>query len=133
MAHTKPINGSKPFVQNKASRMKPGRRRSIQQVLDMQEAIYQNSMAGNVRPADLASLARAFDVLEDRKRILRGKPLPGSLKPKPKKHIKNTMSVMPIDMEITQDKVDSQETRQEVHCTQAGMDGIEVKESLSGQ
>lgn len=31
--------------------------------------------------ASLAQLARAWDVLEERKRILRGKPLPGQFRP----------------------------------------------------
>jgi hypothetical protein len=34
--------------------------------------------------ATVAQLARAWDILEERKRILRGQPLPGSYKPKAK-------------------------------------------------
>jgi len=42
-------------------------------------------MKSGVTPGALAQLARAWDILEERKRILRGRPLPGSLKPeKPK-------------------------------------------------
>lgn len=36
-------------------------------------------------PAARAQLARAWEAIEERKRILRGRPLPGSLKPEPKK------------------------------------------------
>lgn len=35
----------------------------------------------NISAMSLAALVRAWDVLEERKRILRGKPLPGQLRP----------------------------------------------------
>lgn len=48
-------------------------------------------------PKDVAACARAWDVMEERKRILRGKPLPGALKPKPvKSKTTSTNSIEPI-------------------------------------
>lgn len=35
--------------------------------------------------SSLAQLVRSFDTLEERKRILRGRPLPGSLRPEKQK------------------------------------------------
>jgi len=68
-------------------RIKPGRRLSLQQALDFQHALHAFVRAG-CKPIELASVARAWCDLEERKRILRGKPLPGAFKPvaKPPKH-----------------------------------------------
>lgn len=52
--------------------------------------------------ASIASLVKAFDTLEDRKRILRGKPMPGSLRPDgPKTKKKAKRSVLSIAHEPT--------------------------------
>lgn len=45
---------------------------------------------------DRASCARAWEVLEERKRILRNKPLPGAYKPKAAKARVSDVSVSPI-------------------------------------
>jgi hypothetical protein len=75
--HHPPING--------AVRIKPGKRNALRQALQLQQRVYEEGIKKGIRPIELAQLARAWDVLEDRKRILRGRPLPGSLKPeKPK-------------------------------------------------
>lgn len=47
----------------------------------LQRLIVDAAIKPDVKPNDLASLARAWDVLEERKRILRGVPLPGSFQP----------------------------------------------------
>lgn len=64
-----------------STRNKPSNRRAITEVLDMQHLIYVQSTQTDLKPKDRAALAKAWDTLEERKRILRGKPLPGSLKP----------------------------------------------------
>ena len=52
-----------------------------------------------IKPSDLAQLARAWNVLEDRKRILKGRPLPGSLKPVPAKPKRVRWgSMVPLDL-----------------------------------
>ena len=66
---------------------KPKRPRNtpLKQAVAMQAVLYQDIMSPDTRPSDRAQLARAWDTLEERKRVLRGKPLPGSLKPPPPK------------------------------------------------
>jgi hypothetical protein len=62
--------------------MQPGRRLSLAQALDFQRELHAFVDKG-VKPIELASVARAWCDLEERKRILRGKPLPGAYKPLP--------------------------------------------------
>lgn len=90
-------------------------------------------MAEEVRPADLAALARAFDVLEDRKRILRGKPLPGSLKPKPKKVARQSLHAIPLDIDTTESvnaRLDETQEVQEVQGQSNSPEDGDGKESL---
>ena len=71
MNPTPPING--------AVRMRPGRRLSIRQALDLQELCYDTAFQEGTKPVERAQLARAWVVLEEQKRILRGKLKPGSI------------------------------------------------------
>ena len=76
-----------PSHANGATRIRPGRRCALRQALQIQERVFEESLKSGVKPSDLAHLARAWDCLEERKRILRGRPLPGSLKPeKPRRN-----------------------------------------------
>ena len=77
-------------------RIRPGRRTALRQALQIQQRVFEASVKDGVKPSDLAQLARAWDVLEDRKRVLRGRPLPGSLKPLQVKPKRRSFSVMPI-------------------------------------
>jgi hypothetical protein len=85
---------AKPPSQLGKSLPKPGRRLATRQVLDMQQAMYKTALLlekdalgctdGEARArvaSALANLAKGWDALENRKRILRGRPLPGSLRP----------------------------------------------------
>ena len=73
----------------KLPRMKPGRRGTLHQILDMQRVLVQDAL-NEKTPANVrAQVARAYCELEERKRILRGKPLPGSLKPERRKSAGN--------------------------------------------
>lgn len=66
--------------------------------LRIQRVISQAILDGQgMKPADLAALARAWDILAERKRILKGRPLPGSLKPTTAKADKPTLDVEPLD------------------------------------
>ena len=79
----------------KLQRIKPGRRGALIQILNMQQTLHKMTTAEGVKPMELASCARAWCELEERKRILRGKPLPGSLKPeKPKRNPKYDGSIV---------------------------------------
>jgi hypothetical protein len=57
-------------------RMKPGRRGAITQVLDIQGMLYKDAMNPETSAGYRAQVARAWEVLEERKRILRMKPKP---------------------------------------------------------
>jgi hypothetical protein len=85
-AHPAPVSA--------AVRIRPGKRNSLRQVLQLQQATYDTTLALKedvVRSEDvalrartassIAQLARSWDTLENRKRVLRGRPLPGSLRP----------------------------------------------------
>jgi hypothetical protein len=99
-AHSAPVSA--------AVRIRPGKRNSLRQVLHLQQATYDTILLLKedvVRPEDaalrarigssLAQLFRSFDTLEDRKRVLRNRPLPGSLKPEKAKP-KHRVHVEPI-------------------------------------
>jgi hypothetical protein len=86
LAHPAPVSA--------AIRIRPGKRNSLRQVLQLQQATYDTALALKedvVRSEDvalrartassIAQLARSWDTLENRKRVLRGRPLPGSLRP----------------------------------------------------
>jgi hypothetical protein len=62
-------------------RIKPGRRGSLHQILAMQHALVGDALAEDTTASARAQVARAWCELEERKRILRGRPLPGSFKP----------------------------------------------------
>lgn len=47
----------------------------------MQQALYEMALATPVEPHIRASCARAWSDLQERKRVLDGKPLPGQLRP----------------------------------------------------
>lgn len=63
--------------------MRPGRHRALAQALRMQEVLYDEVTNGAGKLAEKAQAARAWEALEERKRILRGRPLPGSKRPAP--------------------------------------------------
>ena len=63
--------------------MRPGKRTALRHLLELQRCVFSAATKEGVEPRDLAQLSRAWEVLEERKRILKGRPLPGSLKPKP--------------------------------------------------
>jgi hypothetical protein len=85
--HSMPANG--------ATRMRPGRRTALRQAIQIQERVFAESLKTITKPLEVAQLARAWVFLEDRKRILRGKPLPGSLKPEKPKQKRVSYSLQP--------------------------------------
>ncbi len=88
------MNGStstNPYTKTEGKpRIRPGNRMGIHAVLLMQARLFQIVVDQSVNPAVAARAALSWEKLEDRKRILRGKPLPGSLKPLPKKNKRKT-------------------------------------------
>lgn len=67
---------------------KPGevRNRPQKQVVELQNIVFEAAKMEGAGGKNLASLARAWCDLEERRRILKGKPLPGTYRPeKPSK------------------------------------------------
>jgi hypothetical protein len=57
-------------------RMKPGRRGVVLQALDMQRVLVADAHNPKTTPSARAQVARTWEVLEERKQILRMKPKP---------------------------------------------------------
>jgi hypothetical protein len=86
LAHSAPVNG--------AVRIRPGRRDSLRQVLELQRATHETALlvardaketsecGERARAASaLANLGKSWNTLQDAKRVILGRPLPGSLRP----------------------------------------------------
>lgn len=65
----------------KAHRLCPNAKLSQRHAIEMQLVLHEIVTSKAGKPLELASCARAWSDLEERKRILRGKPLPGAFKP----------------------------------------------------
>lgn len=81
----KTLDGGTKSYPPPRKRNRPG---FIRDAVEMQEVlrniVIQTEPNGNLKPAcarDKAACARAWDVLQERIRILRGQPLPGQLRP----------------------------------------------------
>lgn len=55
--------------------------KALDQLVDMQQVAYADATNCALAPIARAQAMRAWECLEERKRILRAKPLPGSLRP----------------------------------------------------
>ena len=62
-----------------------GGRKFYDQLLAMQDVLFLATIDANAELKDRAACARAWETLEERKRIMRGKPLPGSHRPEPER------------------------------------------------
>lgn len=78
-------------------RIRPGRRTSLVDALVLQRHVFETAEQCT-KPIELAALARAWDVLENRKRVLRGKPDPGHLRPEAPKRKSKQVPYTPTDM-----------------------------------
>lgn len=59
------------------------------QIVEMQYELRECVKSADTSPSDKARCVAAWDTLEERKRILRGRPLPGVLKPEVNKRKRN--------------------------------------------
>jgi len=62
-------------------RMKYGQLDSLRQCIAMQRAMHKLALDDHSNPSDRTKAALAWTQLEERKRIIRGRPLPGVLTP----------------------------------------------------
>jgi hypothetical protein len=76
-------------------RMKPGRRGALSQILELQRLLVVDAVNPETTASARAQVARAWEVLEERKRILRGRPLPGSFKPEKEKPTRKSADIGP--------------------------------------
>lgn len=60
---------------------KPRRAAAYSEAAEIQRRLLADIRDPATKPAVRAGLARAWDIMEDRKRVLRNKPLPGHLRP----------------------------------------------------
>jgi hypothetical protein len=60
----------------KLPRIKPGRRGTLAQILDLQRMLYQTALDPETTPSARAQVTRAWCELDERKRIVRMKPKP---------------------------------------------------------
>ena len=58
-----------------------GRSKTLRQCYALQDLVFNAANQKDISKPDLAKLALAWERLIERQRILRGKPLPGSLRP----------------------------------------------------
>ena len=113
MPHMNALTTATPPANAKV-RIRPGKRRALRQVLELQDAAFdgvillKGDMAKSGNPQErarlasaLSALVRSWDCAEERKRILRNRPLPGSLSPgRPKTTRPRRQSIL-LDVEDT--------------------------------
>lgn len=86
MVQSEQVEQTEASLKAALRRIRPGRRTSLVDALILQRHVFESAQ-NCTKPIELAALARAWDVLENRKRVLRGKPDPGQLRPEaPKRH-----------------------------------------------
>jgi len=73
---------------------------AYRQAHEMQQVLYKLALDPSTPGPSKALCARAWDVLEERKRIIRGKPLPGTYRPElPKPKAKHYPSLLAVPYE----------------------------------
>ncbi len=73
-----------------------GGKKFYRQLLQMQDVLFTATLNPEADLKDKAACARAWEQLEERKRIMRGKPLPGSHRPELPRKAKRAANVTPI-------------------------------------
>jgi hypothetical protein len=61
-------------------RIKPGRRGALSQIIEMQRLLFSDARDPKTTPSARAQVVRAWDSLEERKRIIRGHFKPGDVR-----------------------------------------------------
>jgi hypothetical protein len=81
-----------------AKRIRPGGRSARSELLEMQQLLLKDIRNPKTEPHIRAQCARAYDVLEERLRIISGRSLPPILRemPLPKERARKAPSVLPL-------------------------------------
>jgi hypothetical protein len=66
---------------NPSPKSRPRRSTALTQALEIQELMFKDIVNPETKPSIRAGIARAWCDVEECKRVLRGKPLPGQLRP----------------------------------------------------
>ena len=72
-------------------------RQALKDILELQGLLLKDARNEKTTPADRAKTAQAWERLEERKRVLRGRPNPGSLRPIAKAKPKPYVPIEPIE------------------------------------
>ena len=64
-----------------AARTRPKKAKEVSEVMELQRLIFERAHKPDIADRSLAILSVAYEKLSERRRILRGKPLPGQLRP----------------------------------------------------
>jgi hypothetical protein len=73
--------------------------KALKQCYDLQDVLFSAANQVECSRSDLARLSLAWERLEERKRILRGRPLPGSYRPEKEKPKRSKPTVIePIEL-----------------------------------
>lgn len=94
-----PESAPSPARADFQTRFKPankagGRKSAITDILKMQDVLKARCLDMKTGPKEQSSCALAWERLEERKRILRGKPLPGSLRQEPVKSSRRRAQIL---------------------------------------
>ena len=86
------------------------KRTPLSQIIVMQEQLYAEVTNPKVKGHIKAACARAWEDLEERRRILLNRPLPGSLKPEPRQRKVKSIRAEPSDCVVSEPSVNDNVT-----------------------
>jgi len=70
--------------------------KAYKQLFELQDVLFKQTLDPNTEAKDKAACARAWEQLEERKRILRGRPMPGSLRPSENRNKQRRTFLLPM-------------------------------------
>jgi hypothetical protein len=75
----------------------------LRQAVALRDLLFHASKANDVEHGELARLAHAWNEVQERLRILRGRPLPGQLRPEPTKPVRKSRSRLRPDPAVAEE------------------------------
>lgn len=82
--------------------------KTLKQCHTIQDIVYQ-AITSQTSPDSISDLARTWDLIADRQRILRGRPLPGALRPESPKLVRSKpVARLPVDQDLEMPSVQVQ-------------------------
>jgi hypothetical protein len=95
-----------------AKQRRPGSTIAYREARLMQELLLRDACNPETKASVRAGIARAWDILEDRKRILRAQPLPGQLRPvaEPPRRTRAATAAVPVRRPVVTAAATTEET-----------------------